>query len=139
MPRSLRVQEDCIDKVKLAVRRNGFLSQRFLAEDVGFAQATVSNFLTGKPVDYGTFEELCRRLELDWREIADLDFEVHAESIEGNPKPSESIDDKEDRSPCYPDGAVPLDRWFGSFHDGSPEAHARMKQRLASRNVPADE
>jgi sterol desaturase/sphingolipid hydroxylase (fatty acid hydroxylase superfamily) len=37
----------------------------------------------------------------------------------------------------YSDGAVPLDRWFGSFHDGSPEAHARMKQRLAARNVTA--
>ncbi len=29
----------------------------------------------------------------------------------------------------YSDGAVPLDRWFGSFHDGSPEAAARMKAR----------
>ena len=38
----------------------------------------------------------------------------------------------------YSDGAVPFDRWFGSFHDGSPEAHARMKQRLAARNVSAD-
>lgn len=37
----------------------------------------------------------------------------------------------------YSDGAVPLDRWFGSFHDGSPEAHARMKVRLAARNVTA--
>ena len=36
----------------------------------------------------------------------------------------------------YSDGAIPFDRWFGSFHDGSPEAHARMKLRLASRKVP---
>ncbi len=36
----------------------------------------------------------------------------------------------------YSDGAVPLDRWFGSFHDGSPEAHERMKLRLAARKVP---
>jgi sterol desaturase/sphingolipid hydroxylase (fatty acid hydroxylase superfamily) len=35
----------------------------------------------------------------------------------------------------YSDGAIPLDRWFGSFHDGSPEAHARMKLRLAERHV----
>jgi sterol desaturase/sphingolipid hydroxylase (fatty acid hydroxylase superfamily) len=38
----------------------------------------------------------------------------------------------------YSDGAIPLDRWFGSFHDGSPEAHAKMKQRLAARNVTID-
>ena len=24
---------------------------------------------------------------------------------------------------------VPFDRWFGTFHDGSPEAHARMQKR----------
>jgi sterol desaturase/sphingolipid hydroxylase (fatty acid hydroxylase superfamily) len=33
----------------------------------------------------------------------------------------------------YSDGAIPLDRWFGSFHDGSPEADEAMKQRLAAR------
>jgi sterol desaturase/sphingolipid hydroxylase (fatty acid hydroxylase superfamily) len=35
----------------------------------------------------------------------------------------------------YADGAIPLDRWFGSFHDGSPEAHAAMKHRLSARQV----
>lgn len=29
----------------------------------------------------------------------------------------------------YSDGAVPLDRWFGSFHDGSPEAMQRLRGR----------
>lgn len=29
----------------------------------------------------------------------------------------------------YSDGAVPLDRWFGSFHDGTPEAMARLRGR----------
>uniref|UniRef100_A0A0C1RKY1 Uncharacterized protein n=1 Tax=Tolypothrix bouteillei VB521301 TaxID=1479485 RepID=A0A0C1RKY1_9CYAN len=32
---SLRVQQDCLDKAKLALRRNGFPSQRFLPEKVG--------------------------------------------------------------------------------------------------------
>jgi hypothetical protein len=36
------------------------------------------------------------------------------------------------------DGAIPFARWFGSFHDGSPEADAAMKQRLAAGNVVAD-
>jgi sterol desaturase/sphingolipid hydroxylase (fatty acid hydroxylase superfamily) len=27
--------------------------------------------------------------------------------------------------------AVPLDKWFGSFHDGSPEAHQEMLARRA--------
>jgi transcriptional regulator with XRE-family HTH domain len=116
MSRSLRVQQDCINKVKLALRRNGFPSQRSLAEDVGFALATVSKFLTGKPVDYTTFEELCRRLGLDWREISTLDLEDSAPEIDPLPEPSDpllssdsvAIDPISDRSPRYPNGAVPL-------------------------------
>ncbi|WP_128929772.1 sterol desaturase family protein [Bradyrhizobium guangxiense] len=33
----------------------------------------------------------------------------------------------------YADGAVPLDKWFGSFHDGSPEADERLKLRMERR------
>ena len=29
----------------------------------------------------------------------------------------------------YSDGAIPFDRWFGSFHDGSQEAHERLNAR----------
>lgn len=38
--------------------------------------------------------------------------------------------------------SVPLDKWFGSFHDGSPEAHAAMRARRRIRHadpaVPGD-
>ena len=33
----------------------------------------------------------------------------------------------------YADGMVPLDKWFGSFHDGTPEAHEAMKKRRQMR------
>lgn len=36
----------------------------------------------------------------------------------------------------YSDGMVPLDKWFGSFHDGSPEADAAMKARRLKRGTP---
>ena len=65
MPRSVRVQQESIEKVKLAVRRNGFHSQRALAEAVGFSLSTVNNFLTGKPVDYATSVEICQMIGLD--------------------------------------------------------------------------
>jgi len=35
----------------------------------------------------------------------------------------------------YADGMVPLDKWFGSFHDGSPEADAAMRARRLRRGV----
>ena len=31
------------------------------------------------------------------------------------------------------DGSVPIDRWFGTFHNGSREAHTRMRARTHSR------
>jgi hypothetical protein len=114
MPRSLRVRPDCISKVKLALSRNGFPSQRSLAEDVGFALATVSNFLTGKPVDYTTFEELCRKLGLNWREISTVEVEIAMQQREEAPKlPARMllVENSEidlETSPCYPNGAVPL-------------------------------
>ena len=39
----------------------------------------------------------------------------------------------------YGNEGVPLDRWFGSFHDGSPEAHKAMRSRkreLGKRGAP---
>ena len=76
MSRSLRVRTECIEQVKLAIRRNGFPSQRALSEDAGLSLATVSNFLAGKPVDRATFVELCQRLALNCEEIAELDVAV---------------------------------------------------------------
>lgn len=35
----------------------------------------------------------------------------------------------------YSDGMIPLDRWFGSFHDGTPEAHEAMKKRRQMRGA----
>jgi transcriptional regulator with XRE-family HTH domain len=70
MSRSLCVHNDHIDKVKIALTQSGYLHQRALAYDTGLSLTTISNFLTGKPVSYTTFEEVCQRLNLDWREIA---------------------------------------------------------------------
>jgi sterol desaturase/sphingolipid hydroxylase (fatty acid hydroxylase superfamily) len=33
----------------------------------------------------------------------------------------------------YSDGVVPLDKWFGTFHDGSQQAQERMDKRLLER------
>ncbi len=36
----------------------------------------------------------------------------------------------------YGSQLVPLDTWFGSFHDGSPEAHARMVEKWSKKRDP---
>ena len=36
----------------------------------------------------------------------------------------------------YSDGTIPLDKWFGSFHDGSNEATVAIKERARSFHIP---
>ncbi len=117
MSRSLKIRSDCLNQVKLALGRNGFSSQRALAENAGFSLATVSNFLNGKPVDYITFEELCQRLGLDWQDIYTIDAMVATARIVGEASLTEHRDDNStdaigyvdpDPSPRYPNGAVPI-------------------------------
>ncbi|MBC1224101.1 NACHT domain-containing protein [Nostoc sp. UCD121] len=75
MPRSLRVNHQRIKYVKIALSENGYPTQKSLAYETGLSIDTISRFLNCKPVLYGTFEEICRKLNLDWREISTPDFE----------------------------------------------------------------
>jgi transcriptional regulator with XRE-family HTH domain len=81
MPRSLRLRLKCITTVKSSLLRNGFPSQKILAEDLGIAQSTVSHFLNGKPVDYANFIEICRGLGQEWRDIADFEAESPPDEV----------------------------------------------------------
>lgn len=85
MSRSLKVRSDCIQQAKLAIQRKDFRSQRAFAEELGFALSTVSRFLTGKTVDYATFVEICGKLGLDWRAIADLGDLLPPQPVEVKP------------------------------------------------------
>lgn len=81
MPRSLKLRLQCIPAVKSSLLRNGFPSQKILAEDLGIAQSTVSHFLNGKPVDYANFIEICRGLGQEWRDIADFESQSPPDDV----------------------------------------------------------
>ncbi|WP_413266585.1 tetratricopeptide repeat protein [Floridanema flaviceps] len=70
MARSLKVAPKHIEKVKLALKRNGFPSVKAFATEMGKAYATASKFFNGKEVDYLNFVEFCEKLGLDWQEIS---------------------------------------------------------------------
>ncbi|MBD2182579.1 helix-turn-helix domain-containing protein [Aerosakkonema funiforme] len=70
MARSLKVAPEYISKVKQAIQRNSFPSQQALADTLGIARSTVSNFLNGKPIDFSYFVEISQKLGLEWQEIA---------------------------------------------------------------------
>lgn len=73
MGRSLRVSPGCIKQVKSAVGRNGFPSQKVLAQEVGLSPSTVKSFLKGNPVDFLNFVEISEKLGFDWKTIADIE------------------------------------------------------------------
>ncbi|MEQ8385036.1 MAG: AAA-like domain-containing protein [Coleofasciculus sp. A1-SPW-01] len=81
MPRSLQVHSHSVSRVKSSLLRNGFPSQKLLAEALSISQSTVSNFLNGKPVDYINFVELCAALGQEWRDIADLETPSPASEV----------------------------------------------------------
>ena len=80
MARSLRLCEKFIPTVKSSLLRNGFPSQKILAEELGISQSTVNSFLNGKPVDYVNFLELCRVLGQEWRDIANLEAKPYEDA-----------------------------------------------------------
>ncbi|WP_044194475.1 AAA-like domain-containing protein [Oscillatoria acuminata] len=82
--RSLRVHRDYIEKAKQSVRRNRFATQRDLAADMGLSRDTISKFLNGKVVDNENFQEICRKLGLDFQEIADFETDSNNDDCVGD-------------------------------------------------------
>ncbi|MCT7993767.1 tetratricopeptide repeat protein, partial [Laspinema olomoucense] len=72
MSRSIRVRQELIPRVKQAVTRSGFVRQKDVALELDLADSTIRNFLNGKPVDSTNFMEICRVLNLEWQDVADL-------------------------------------------------------------------
>ncbi|MCT7969564.1 tetratricopeptide repeat protein [Laspinema sp. D1] len=72
MSRSIRVRQELIPRVKQAVTRSGFVRQKDVALELDLADSTIRNFLNGRPVDSTNFIEICRVLNLEWQDVADL-------------------------------------------------------------------
>ena len=94
MSRSLKVAPEFISQVKLALQRNRFPSQKALAEELGFAYATVSKFFNGKGIDYRNFVEITEKLGLGWQAIAHIE-----EDPPKRPQPSPSPETPQDAEP----------------------------------------
>ncbi|MFN6468082.1 MAG: NACHT C-terminal helical domain 2-containing protein [Nostoc sp. SerVER01] len=69
--RGLKASLKGIEQANKALARN-VLNKKALALDLGIARSTVHNFFSSKPIDRLNFEEICKRLGLDWEDIADI-------------------------------------------------------------------
>lgn len=120
MPRSVRLRADVIGKVQTIVHNN-FYCQNDLADELGFAQSTISNFINGKPVDRRKFQDICEKLGItDWRDLAEnpqQDQSVNISELQNTLTPSVPMQSEISRpSNGYrlemPEGAVPLNSIF---------------------------
>jgi uncharacterized protein YjbI with pentapeptide repeats len=153
MSRSLRVDPKYIQKVNLALKRNGYPSQQKFAEDIVPSLSTVKNFLKGKPVDYENFREICDRLGLDWQAITYVDVDVepdeevakpHRESVESD---AGSIEERYFRATSNFDSLEPLERKsriqvLEEIARDSPRYHWKVMEFLADfvrRKAPRKE
>jgi len=71
--RSLKASLEGINRANQAVLV--FATKMDLAADLEISRATVQNFFAGKPVGRENFHKICQRLELPWRQIAELEAE----------------------------------------------------------------
>ncbi|MDJ0730250.1 MAG: helix-turn-helix domain-containing protein [Crocosphaera sp.] len=69
MPRSVQLKPELKKSIKALLPRNGFPSQKALAEHLGLSRDVVSRFLNGKPIDRLNAEEICSALGCDIREV----------------------------------------------------------------------
>ena len=120
MPRSVKLRSDVIGKVQTIVHNN-FYCQNDLADELGFAQSTISNFITGKPVDRRKFQDICEKLGIeDWRALAEVPQSSPSVPVAGLyrlpspiPTPISLPIDTPDRCRLEtPEGSVPLNSTF---------------------------
>jgi len=80
MLRSLKVTDSWLKKVKQALSRYDFSSQKALAEELEIPSRKVSDFFNGKSIEYEVFVAICARLGLDWQKVA----KVPTEQVKNN-------------------------------------------------------
>jgi predicted NACHT family NTPase len=68
MSRSLRASEEGIKRIKSAMKSGGF-TQKALADALGISRSVITVLFRGEAIARDNFEELCKFLELDWRDI----------------------------------------------------------------------
>lgn len=153
MSRSLRVDPKYIQKVNLALKRNGYPSQRKFAEHIVPSLSTVKNFLKGKPVDYENFREICERLGLDWQTITYIDVDVEPDEEVANPDQesreieTNSIEERYFKATSQFDSLEPLERKsriqvLEEIAMDSPRYHWKVMEFLAAfvrENAPRKE
>jgi predicted NACHT family NTPase len=98
--RSLKLSVQGIQKANTALQK--FTGKRDLAANLGMSPTTVTNFFAGRPVKRREFHEICKKLKLNWQEVADLPPITESEPAETFQDSDSDIDElvRDVRSRC---------------------------------------
>lgn len=92
---SLRVDPEKLEKVKRAFERTGWTQDELASEVDLRTRQPIGKFLNGKTVDRKYFQEICFKLDLDWKEVAYLPKNIESEQEDkeqSNAPPSEDVE-----------------------------------------------
>ncbi len=89
--RSLKLSVQGIQKANIALQK--FAGKRDLAANLAMSPTTVTNFFAGRPVKRREFHEICKKLRLDWQEVADLPQQDESEPVEKLQNKGSDIDE----------------------------------------------
>lgn len=84
MARSIKIDINQKPKIQKAMQQKGFLTQGYLAANLGIALSTVNNFINAKPIYVSKFEEICDALDLQPIDIIDTNCYQDLTSTERN-------------------------------------------------------
>lgn len=90
--RGIKASKEGIPKAKQALKRNG-LNISVLARELGVSRQPVSKFFNGKPIERLNFEEICKKLGLEWQEIVDIPVNEVDETEQSNVSVKSSSED----------------------------------------------
>jgi transcriptional regulator with XRE-family HTH domain len=104
---SVKLRQDSVDKVRDRLRVK-FYSQKDLADELGIAQSTVSNFLNCISVYRQIFQDICEKLGFDdWRSLAEPP-NTSTSYVEPPNNPQNDLEIEEIETFEFPEGEVPL-------------------------------
>jgi predicted NACHT family NTPase len=91
--RSLKASKEGVQLASLAILR--FPTKIDFAVELEISRSTVQNFFAGKPVGRENFHKICKELDLDWQEVAELPQQLEKSTTHipsANLDPSKNID-----------------------------------------------
>ncbi len=114
--KSLRVSPEKLEKVKKAFSSTGY-TQADLANEVSLnTRQPIGKFLSGKSVDHNVFKEICFKLNLDWKEVADLPRNLEPEPEENKQNTAQPL--KQGKNSLDWDLAQQMRAWFENLGYG---------------------